>query len=147
MLYFAYGSNLDREAMAVRCRDSKPICVAELIGYRIVFRGYKYGYADIIKQKGSKVVGALYEVSKKDLKALDEYEGVSDGLYERVNVFVKSKNGNLERAIVYKMVNVASVCLPTREYYEIVRNGRKQWGLSTRDTWNDLIYTFSLLYN
>jgi len=57
MLYFAYGSNLDRRRFEARCPGSRPVAAAELRGYRLAFRGN--GHADIVRQKGGVVRGAL----------------------------------------------------------------------------------------
>ena len=73
MLYFAYGSNLNHKQMKVRCKDSCFIKSINLKGYSLTFRS-KYGAADIEKKKNSKVIGALYEISKSDEKRLDIYE-------------------------------------------------------------------------
>ena len=73
MLYFAYGSNLNQKQMKIRCKDSYFIKSISLKGYSLTFRS-KYGAADIEKKKNSKVMGALYEISKSDEKRLDIYE-------------------------------------------------------------------------
>ena len=73
MLYFAYGSNLSHEHMRRRCKDSYFIKPINLKGYSLTFRG-KYGAADIEKNKNSKVLGGLYEISESDEKRLDIYE-------------------------------------------------------------------------
>ena len=73
MLYFAYGSNLNHFQMKRRCKDSIFLKKYELKGYRLNFRS-KYRAADIEKKKNSKVVGALFEISKSDEKKLDLYE-------------------------------------------------------------------------
>ena len=76
MLYFAFGSNLNQKQMKRRCKDSKYIGCYSLKNYKLVFRNYYYGggVADIQKNKNSTVLGAIYEISKKDEKALDVYE-------------------------------------------------------------------------
>ena len=39
--YMAYGSNLNKQQMALRCRDAKPVCTGVLHDYRLKFRrGY-----------------------------------------------------------------------------------------------------------
>ena len=73
MLYFAYGSNLHHQQMKRRCKDSRFIKKIILKDYRLTFRS-KYGAADIEKNKGNKVSGALYDISKSDEKKLDKYE-------------------------------------------------------------------------
>ena len=54
MLYFAYGSNLNRKQMKIRCKDSYFIKSISLKGYSLTFRS-KYGAADIEKKKIQKL--------------------------------------------------------------------------------------------
>ena len=81
MLYFAFGSNLHKKQMKRRCKDSKYIGCYTLKNYKLSFRTgnlsegvLKNGVADVEKKKNSKVLGAIYNISKKDEKKLDVYE-------------------------------------------------------------------------
>ena len=76
MLYFAFGSNLNQKQMKRRCKDSKYIGCYSLKNYKLVFRNFFLGggVADVQKHKNSSVLGAIYKISKKDEKKLDEYE-------------------------------------------------------------------------
>ncbi len=38
-IYFAYGSNLNRAEMGIRCPDAEPLVPAELVDWRLTFRG------------------------------------------------------------------------------------------------------------
>ena len=46
-LYLAYGSNLNKKQMAVRCPTARPVGSAMIYGWELVFRGV----ADIVKSK------------------------------------------------------------------------------------------------
>ena len=76
MLYFAYGSNLNRKQMKKRCKDSKYVGCFTLKNYKLVFRNRYYGggVADVERKKKSNVLGAIYNISKNDEKLLDVYE-------------------------------------------------------------------------
>ena len=76
MLYFAYGSNLYHKQMKKRCKDSVYIRCYILKNYRLFFRNNFLGggVADIQRKNKSKVLGALYKISKRDEKKLDVYE-------------------------------------------------------------------------
>ncbi|GIS78430.1 MAG: gamma-glutamylcyclotransferase [Candidatus Pelagibacterales bacterium] len=76
MLYFAFGSNLNRKQMKRRCKDSKYIGCFTLKNYKLVFRNEYYGggVADVERKKNSNVLGAIYKISKSDEKVLDVYE-------------------------------------------------------------------------
>lgn len=123
MLYFAYGSNLNKEQMKRRCPDSKPLTRATLKGYRLVFNRY----LDIIESPDSEVVGALYEISEEDLRNLDRYEGFPK-YYDRIDVDVEDERGNRYIAFAYEMVRKGKE-EPSHEYVEIVKKGYEDWGI------------------
>ena len=56
-LYFAYGSNINLNQMAVRCPDAKVVEPAVLENYELLFRGNAHGYgvATIRFKEGSQV--------------------------------------------------------------------------------------------
>ena len=72
MLYFAYGSNLNHEQMKRRCSGAKYIKKHTLKSYKLCFshktKHSIYGHANIVKNKKSKVLGALWNINKKDEK-------------------------------------------------------------------------------
>ncbi len=124
MLYFAYGSNLDRRQFAARCPGSRPVTSAVLRGYRLAFRGG--GHADIVRQKGGVVRGALYSVTARDAEALDRYEGVPV-YYHRITVFVKDEGGRLHRALAYKMNSDVQAEAPSLSYVLTIVCGCRDW--------------------
>ena len=126
MLYFAYGSNLDRRQFARRCPGSRPVAPAVLRGYRLAFRGG--GHADIVQEKGGLVRGALYQVTKRDVEALDRYEGVPT-YYHRITVFVKDERRRVRRAFAYKMGNGFEEAAPALSYALIILRGCRDWGI------------------
>ena len=102
-LYIAYGSNLNKEQMALRCPNAKPIAVGTLKDYRLVFQGHPYGaHANVIPAKGHEVPVAVWEITEKDEANLDIYEGVRGGYYtkEYTNIQV---NGEYRPALIYIM--------------------------------------------
>lgn len=126
MIYFAYGSNLHLEQMMERCPDAEPLTQAILYGYRLT---YRRGVATIEKaDRKDRVYGALYRISKRDLKALDIYEGYPY-LYYRDVVQVEAKGMGLVRAITYKMHKHFEFSPPRAGYYEIIQEGYRNWGL------------------
>ena len=73
MLYFAFGSNLHRKQMKKRCKDSKYIGCYTLKNYKLSFRTgalsagiLKNGVADVERKKNSKVLGAIYKITKQE---------------------------------------------------------------------------------
>jgi gamma-glutamylcyclotransferase (GGCT)/AIG2-like uncharacterized protein YtfP len=93
MLYFAYGSNMDRGQMRSRCPGSVLLGAASLPGWRLGFAGYSEGWggavATIVPTSGGVgcVQGLLYYVGRDDLAALDACEG-HPGVYRRAIVDV-----------------------------------------------------------
>ncbi|MFC4174527.1 gamma-glutamylcyclotransferase family protein [Microvirga sp. GCM10011540] len=97
-LYFAYGSNMDQAAMALRCPASKPVGSARLMRHRfIVFEG---GYASVIRDPQRAVWGLLWDLALADVPALDRYESLSTGLYSKTIQPVVTAQGP-RRAVVY----------------------------------------------
>ena len=77
-LCFAYGSNMDRDAMAARCPASRPIGLARLARHRPAMM--REGYLTVTRDPRRDVHGLLWDVALADMAALDRYEGVSGGL-------------------------------------------------------------------
>ena len=132
MYYFAYGSNLSRKQMKERCPDSKPMFVVSLRNYKLVFVGWlrqwRGGVASIKTFRGEKVLGAIYEVSERDLRQLDKYEGYPNN-YTRVKVTVADEFGNQIEAVTYIKAGQLEETQPSREYLFAIQQGYKDWGM------------------
>jgi gamma-glutamylcyclotransferase (GGCT)/AIG2-like uncharacterized protein YtfP len=130
MYYFAYGSNLNRKQMLERCPDSKPVAIATLPNYKLVFVGWsrkwRGGAANIKGFKGEKVLGAIYEISDRDLRRLDKHEGYP-GNSNRLNVIVFDENGGPIEAVTYISAGQAEETQPSPEYISVMRQGCKDW--------------------
>ena len=62
--YLAYGSNLNRKQMQMRCPGAKVIGTALLEGYELLFKGSKTGFYLTIEPKADGVVPvAVWEVT------------------------------------------------------------------------------------
>ena len=123
-LYFAYGSNLDRKAMAHRCPDAWPVGPGTLEGWQLSFQGV----ADILPVPRARTQGALWRISKRDLARLDTYEGYPS-LYGRKRLPVLTRAGEL-LAITYVMREEDGYLgLPSPGYLATIRGGYEQWGL------------------
>lgn len=132
MYYFAYASNLNKKQMLERCPDSKPKLVATLPHYKLVFAGWsrkwRGGVATIKRFSGERVSGAVYEVSDRDLRRLDSYEGCP-GSYNRFNVTVFDENGEPIEAITYVKSGQLEETPPSKEYLSIIQQGYRDWGI------------------
>jgi hypothetical protein len=97
-LYFAYGSNLDLAAMAIRCPASKPLGLARLPRHRFIVT--REGYASVVRDPRRSVWGLLWDLALADVSALDRYEDVGRGLYTKAMQPVITGSG-ARRALIY----------------------------------------------
>ena len=123
MLYFAYGSNLNHYQMQKRCSGSKYIKNYTLKGFKFLFSHKTnhsiYGHANIVKNKKSKVNGALWYITKKDEHELDGYEGVDYNYYQKEYFTLKRK-----KVLVY-MQKVYYPKKPNSTYLHTIIQGYK----------------------
>ena len=134
MLYFAFGSNLHKKQMKRRCKESKYIGCYTLKNYKLSFRTGHYskgqmknGVADIEKKKNSKVLGAIYKISKHDEKKLDIYEDFPF-LYIKKYFKVLGK-----KVMFYYMPKKTKHVSPSKRYLNLIIQGYKDCGY--RDTY------------
>ncbi|MEQ2008476.1 MAG: gamma-glutamylcyclotransferase family protein [Limisphaerales bacterium] len=99
MNYFAYGSNMDVQQMAVRCPDAVVVGTACLQGHRFLIN--THGVATVVPSRGKTVHGVLWEISKADEASLDRYEGVASGFYCKATMRVRQKSGRITTALIY----------------------------------------------
>ena len=125
MYYFAYGSNMVAGQMAARCPNASVIGVACLKGYRFRINSRRVG--TVIPDQTHQVYGLLWDITPKDLLALDRYEDVKAGLYEKANVVVELSDRQVE-ALIYFATD-QSVGLPRPRYMKDVVAAAKQWEL------------------
>ena len=97
-LYFAYGSNMDRAAMAVRCPRSAMIGPARLARHRFFIMAS--GFASVRPDPARTVHGVLWDLALADVRALDRYEEVGKGLYSKLLQSFATPVG-ARRALVY----------------------------------------------
>ena len=132
MYYFAYGTNLNQRQMLERCPDSKPKFIASLHNYKLVFVGWsrqwRGGVASIRPFRGERVLGAIYEVSDRDLRRLDSYEGYPRS-YNRLNVTVFDEDGEPTKAITYIKSGQSDEARPSKEYVAPIQQGYRDWGI------------------
>jgi hypothetical protein len=118
--------------MGQRCPGAKRRTSARLPNYKLVFTGRSRsrdgGTATIQLQKGEHVLGGVYEIDDKCLRALDRYEGYPT-VYERMNVIVFSDLGDAIEAVTYYKKERAPEEAPSPQYLAAIRAGYEDWGL------------------
>ncbi len=133
MYYFAYGSYLNKKLMLECCPDSKLMFIASLHNYKLVFVGWsrqwRGGLVSIRPFRGERVLGAIYEVSDRDLKRLDSYQGYHNN-YTRLNVTVFDEDGEPIKAITYIKSGQSEEAQPSKEYLALIQQGYRDWEIT-----------------
>ena len=146
MLYFGYGSNLDKEDWTKWCEDRgkdpsglKELGPAWLDEYKLVFDYYsksrKCGAANLVRVASGMAAtpGALFEIDEYTLKLLDRKEGVKiPGCYQREHITVFTADGRSHDAVTYIHINDDSTHYePSKHYESLIRNGLVRLNLTT----------------
>jgi gamma-glutamylcyclotransferase (GGCT)/AIG2-like uncharacterized protein YtfP len=126
-LYFAYGANMERSAMQVRCPAAAALGPALLRGWRYVIAA---GYGSVAEAPGAGVFGVLWRLTPRDLAALNIFESLDSGLYRRVRLTVEL-DGRRARALVY-VGRPGGRPLPMPGYQERVVAAACEWQLPPR---------------
>jgi gamma-glutamylcyclotransferase (GGCT)/AIG2-like uncharacterized protein YtfP len=98
-LYFAYGANMDRQAMAERCPRSRALGRARLARHRLFVMAE--GYVSVASDPRASVHGVLWDLAQADVAALDRFEEVGRGLYKKIVQPVLREPVGSVRALVY----------------------------------------------
>ncbi len=125
ILYFAYGANMDRAAMAVRCPASRPLGVATLPGWRLAIM--REGWLTVTPDPEAHTDGVLWELAEADVPALDAFEDVGAGLYLKQTLPVIAERETA--ALVYVGAN-AGPGVARADYLAAVMAAAWGWGLS-----------------
>jgi gamma-glutamylcyclotransferase len=127
--YFAYASNLKLKQMAERAPDSKPKLIATLPNFKLTFTtrpGRQGGVASITPHRGEKVIGAVYEISERDLRRLDGYEDYPT-VYDRRKVTLWTETNEPIEAITYIKIDQSKEIKPSAEYLAVIQQGYRDW--------------------
>jgi hypothetical protein len=128
VLYFAYGSNMDPVQMESRCPDARALGRAHLAEWEV--RIYERGFATIVNAPGSVTWGVLWDVSPSDVRSLDRYEGVADGLYRREMLTVHGPE-SAHVALIY-IAEFEGDGVPRDGYLERILDGARAFALPER---------------
>jgi gamma-glutamylcyclotransferase (GGCT)/AIG2-like uncharacterized protein YtfP len=121
-LYAAYGSNLDPRQMLQRAPHSPHLGTGWLRGWRLTFGGEEIGWegsvATLAEDSSASVFVSIYDLTRQDESALDEWEGVTTDLYRKIRVRVDTLNGT-QSCYVY-VLNSFEGGIPSARYLEIM---------------------------
>jgi len=132
MLYFAYGSNLNHHQMKnIRCLGSKYLKTIFLRDYKLLFchpnKLNKFGYANIVKKKNSKVPGAIWEITKKHEKILDGYEEFPYS-YQKKYFYLNGKK------VMFYIMDKCFIKKPPNSYINTIIEGYKNCNIDIKYT-------------
>lgn len=125
ILHFAYGSNMCRPLMRARCSGAIALGATTLPGWRFIIG--PNGYASIVRQPGGVVHGVLWQLDSRGLAALNAYENVAGGLYERRRLPVRQA-GRCQPALVYVACRRGEGT-PRPGYLALVVGAARDWAL------------------
>lgn len=129
--YIAYGSNLNVEQMAYRCPDARPIGTSWLKGWQLLFKGSMTGsYLTIERKANGKVPVVIWEVSERDERNLDRYEGYPR-FYYKLPLVLRIK-GKLKDAFVYIMHEDRKLGVPSDGYVDTCLEGYDVFGFDSK---------------
>ncbi len=121
MLYLAYGSNLNKKQMSIRCPKARALEKYILSGYVLEFRRV----ANIKKTSNlrDKIGCGIWQITKRCEIALDIYEGYPSLYGKKI---IKLDDG---REVMTYFMNSGSIGPPSEEYLKIIEEGYKHFGL------------------
>ncbi len=125
--YLAYGSNLNKRQMGIRCPDAKPVGSCIVKDYELVFRHV----ATIEPKPSASVQCGIWKISAEDEKHLDVYEG-----YPRLYVkqdFTVEVSGKIITAMAYVMTDgIRRKSPPPTDYLMTIMEGYADFGLDDK---------------
>lgn len=129
--YIAYGSNMNKDQMQLRCPDAKIIGKTYLNNWKLTMPFY----ANIQRTKGAKTPCLVWEITKEDEKKLDRYEGYPN-LYEKKELLIK----------VNKTFVTGMVYIMTAEYTKEKRQPREGYADDIKKRYLDAGFTTEEFY-
>ena len=128
MKYIAYGSNMVQEQMAYRCPDAKLIGTGYISGARLEF--YLHATVEKTGDMRNRVPVAVWEISPKDERSLDRYEGFPS-YYTKESWPVHMNDGSQIDGMIYIM-NMIRQSPPHSQYYDGIENAYRKLGLRSQ---------------
>ena len=129
--YIAYGSNLSVEQMKVRCPDARIAGMAALKDWKLSFKVH----ATIEPCEGRTVPVLIWEISGRDERNLDAYEGFPSYYFKKdlevTMTDLEGRNPEQVTAMVYIMDERHGLRIPMRGYYKVLKEGYERFGFNT----------------
>ena len=128
LLYFAYGSNMDRKRLSDRIGSAYKWDVGMVLGKRLSFNKLGLdgtGKANLVDHDGETAYGVIYQVNESDLIKLDRFEVG----YLRKTLEIRSDNNGYVQAISYLADLLPDFISPKKNYMNYIIQGAEEHGL------------------
>ena len=113
----------------IRCFGSKYLKSFCLKNYKLIFchpnKSNKFGYANITKKKGSKVTGAIWDITKEHEKILDTYE-------QFPNIYQKEYFYFREKKVMFYIMDRYFIKDPPKIYVDTINKGYEDCNIDLR---------------
>lgn len=135
MIYFAYGSMMDRNRLAEICPEAKPVSVAKIPHHAVTFTGHSSkwggGTATISLTAGLDLWGGLYEIESGCRAKLAESHLAGGYVWSWTSV--ETAQGSRVHAGLLVKVRDLERSAPSPDYLAALKAGWEQWGLEPAD--------------
>ncbi len=130
-IYIAYGSNMHLGQMADCSPDSRLLGVSQIEGYALEFHGKNGGaVATIVPREDSRVPVVLWEISERDERNLDRYEGFPRLYFKKdFRVYLGKRKVS---AFAYIMSSGYDIGIPSEYYYNVILEGYTDNDIDTK---------------
>ncbi|MBB4312149.1 gamma-glutamylcyclotransferase family protein [Roseospira marina] len=130
LFYFAYGSNLSLDRMALRCPAARPMWGIRIPGWQLRFERV----ATMVPVPGAWLCGGIYVLTPACVAMLDRIEGVAEGRYRRHRLRLVPFLHGLVEALTYIKIDARSGP-PTPAYLAHLEAGYRDWGFESAALW------------
>ena len=148
MIYFAYGSNLNKQQMKRRCPHAQHLGKAVLKDWQLTFQKSSTGfYCNIVPCEGAKTPIGLWYIPDSELAILDRYEGYPT-CYGREKVKAYEMTGKVGRppvwhGVLYRMPEDRPYGFPTKKYIRTCLEGYKDFGMDSECIDRAILYSYT----
>jgi gamma-glutamylcyclotransferase len=132
VIYFAYGSNMNRAQMRARCPESRVLGHGFVMDHVLVFAQWSTArassVASILRSPGDRTLGRVYELSEADVRRLDRFEGYPNQ-YKKKSVKVQMlKPSHKLNAMTYYIPRPFEESPPATPYFNIIAGAYAELG-------------------
>jgi len=132
MIYFAYGSLVNRDRMSGLCPAAVPLQTARIPHHSLCFTGnsstWGGGTATIRLAPAFDLWGVLYEIDDEGRRNIEQ-SADSDGYVWSFTAVLDGEGARVRAGILIKIRDL-ELTSPSAAYLEVLKTGWQQWGLN-----------------